>query len=294
MTTVDAHQHFWDPTKAVYPWMEADELAPIRRPFSPLDLRPLLNEEGLDVSIFVQCRHDENETAEQLALTLIHPWIAGIVGWVDLEAPNISERIARLQSLPGGSRLVGVRHIVHDEPDPNWLAQPSVISGLRAIAEAGLAFDLLVRARELPAAIKAVRAVPYGRFVLDHMAKPPFKRGWDPFWAARFKELAEEPNVSCKISGLVTEAVWNSWTVEDFMPACELAIESFGSKRLIYGSDWPVCLLAASYGQVKALFDKAVVKFSEIDRAAVLGGNAINTYRLDQHKRMIQSMEVTR
>jgi L-fuconolactonase len=285
MIAVDAHQHFWNPTSAVYPWMETKEFAHIRRVFAPTDLRPLLDAAGIQVSVFVQCRHDEAETEEQLAATLSHPWIAGVVGWVNLEASDVADRIARLRAMPGGDRLVGIRHIVHDEPDPGWLERPAVIRGLKAVAAAGLAYDLLVRSRELPAAIAAVRAVPDGRFVLDHAAKPPIARGWDPIWAARLEEVAREPNVLCKLSGLVTEADWTSWRYADLERSCRLAIMSFGPKRLMYGSDWPVCLLAASYAQVKTTFDEAVAGFSQTERAAVMGGNASAFYqlKLDRH-----------
>ncbi|MCZ8036364.1 MAG: amidohydrolase family protein [Novosphingobium sp.] len=291
MTVIDAHQHFWDPTRASYPWMEATELAPIRRTFTPTDLRPLLDAAGIDGCLFVQCRHDEAETEEQLAATLTDPWILGVVGWVDLEAVDVTERIARLRSMPGGNRLVGIRHIVHDELDAAWLERPAVIRGLRAVAAAGLTYDLLVRARELPAAIAAVRAVPEGRFVLDHAAKPPIARGWDPAWAALITELANEPNVFCKLSGLVTEAHWTSWRFADLESACRLAIEAFGSARLLYGSDWPVCLLAAPYEVVKATFDRAVTGLSQTERAAVLGGNAIAAYKLDVNRHAALNME---
>jgi L-fuconolactonase len=293
MTVVDAHQHFWDPAKAAYPWMDAPELAPIRRPFVPSDLRPLLDAEAVDACVFVQCRHDEAETEEQLAATLAYPWIVGVVGWVDLEAPDVADRIARLRARPGGGRLVGVRHIVHDEADADWLTRPAVIRGLKEVAAAGLAYDLLVRTRELPAAIAAVRAVSDGRFILDHAAKPPIARGWDPDWATRIGELAREPNVSCKLSGLVTEASWASWSVADLAPACGRVIEAFGPERLIYGSDWPVCLLAASYSRVKAAFDQTISGLSPTERAAVLGGNAITTYRLDLNPRTDRSLGTT-
>lgn len=281
MTIVDAHQHFWDPTSASYPWMEVPALAPIRRPFSPSDLRPLLDAEAIDACVFVQCRHDETETEEQLAATLSYPWVAGVVGWVDLAAPDVAERIARLRAMPGGNRLVGIRHIVHDEPDPAWLVLPAVIRGLKAVAAAGLAYDLLVRARELPAAILAARAIPDGRFILDHAAKPPIAQGWDPVWAMRIEELAREPNVFCKLSGLVTEAAWTSWSPADLAPACRFTLSAFGPGRILYGSDWPVCLLAASYAQVKAVFDGTIAGLSQTERAAVLGGNAIAAYRLN-------------
>jgi L-fuconolactonase len=294
MRTIDAHQHFWDPSTASYPWMETPKLAPIRRPFGPLDLRPLLDAEGIDGCIFVQCRHDEAETIEQLAATRIYPWIAGVIGWVDLETPDIDERIARLRDAPGGERLVGIRHIVHDEDDPDWLSRPAVIRGLRRVAAAGLTYDLLVRTRELPAAVAAVRAVPEGRFILDHAAKPPIARGWDPEWASRVAILAREQNVVCKLSGLVTEASWNTWTTDDLRPVCAHVCASFGARRLIYGSDWPVCLLAAPYGRVRAAFEHATRGLSDAERAGINGGNAIAVYGLDASRRAPSKLEVVR
>lgn len=280
MSVIDAHQHFWDPAKAAYPWMEAPTLAPIRRPFAPADLRPLLDAERVDACVFVQCRHDEVETEEQLAATIDHPWIVGVVGWVDLEASDVADRIARLRALPAGERLVGIRHIVHDEADEGWLVRPAVIRGLKAVAAAGLTYDLLVRARELPSAIEAVRAVPHGRFILDHAAKPPIAQGWDARWAAGLAELSRESNVWCKLSGLVTEASWSSWTSNDLAPVCRHVIDAFGPERIIYGSDWPVCLIAAPYAAVKAAFDRAIESFTTAERAAAFGDNAIAAYQL--------------
>jgi L-fuconolactonase len=208
---IDAHQHFWDPARADYPWMEGSEMAPIRRAFGPTDLAPLLAENGVDATILVQCRASLEETEDFLRIASTTPFIAGVVGWVDLTDQAAGETLDRLRGSQGGSKLVGIRHQVHDEPDPEWLLRSDVQRGLAAVFERDLAYDLLVRTRELPAAIAAARAFPNDRFVLDHAAKPPIAEGVSRQWADRLAELAVSRNVWCKISGLATEAIWNDW-----------------------------------------------------------------------------------
>lgn len=277
---IDAHQHFWDPSRAAYPWMSGEALAPLRRPYGPDDLAPLIAAAGVSATIVVQCRHDAAETEEFLRIAAATPFVAGVVGWVDLEADNVASEIARLRSLRGGERLVGLRHNVHDEPDPLWLSRPAVWRGLEAVFAAGLAFDLLVRARELPAAIACVRNFPDARFVLDHMAKPPIARGPDAEWEARFRQIAALPNVWCKLSGLVTEADWGGGSPATFAPYIALAREAFGDGRLIFGSDWPVSTLAADYAAVKHIVERCLAGESEVSRR-LFAGNAIAAYRLE-------------
>jgi L-fuconolactonase len=279
MTTVDAHHHFWDPATADYPWL-TDELAAIRRAFGPRDLVPLLAESRIDATIVVQTRSSVDETRDFLALAGTHPFIAGVVGWLDLTAPSVADDIASLRAAPRGDRLVAIRHQVHDEPDPNWLSRADVRTGLAAVASAGLAYDLLVRPRELPAAIEAARALPDLRFVLDHAAKPPIaSRALEP-WSALISRIARLDNVTCKLSGLVTEADWSSWTGEDLRPYVELVLERFGAARVMFGSDWPVCLLAASYGRVVDTAHELTNWLTPAEQARVFGGTAIETYRL--------------
>jgi L-fucono-1,5-lactonase len=281
---VDAHHHLWpEPTQAEYPWM-TDELAAIRRPFTPDDLAPLLAAAGIRATVLVQTRSSVAETETLLAAAVAHPFIAGVVGWVDLTDPGIADAIARLRSLPGGNRLVGIRHQVQDEPDPAWLRRADVRRGIAAVAAAGLAYDLLVRTRELPAAVDTAQALPQVRFVLDHLAKPPIAADGDALaaWAHALRLLAARPNVAAKLSGLVTEADWTSWTVEDLAGPIRVALEAFGPERLLFGSDWPVCLVAASYQRVVdaviAALDRAGL--TRVDRDGVLGANAIDAYRL--------------
>jgi len=225
------------------------QLDAVRKPFGPEDLKPLLEHASIGRSVLVQTVSSVRETGEFLNLASEHDFIAGVVGWVDLTDRNAARTIGQLQTAPAGNRLVGIRHQVEDEADPDWLLQPDVQRGIAAVGHAGLAFDLLVRTRQLFAAIETVRRNPGVQFVLDHCAKPHVGMEERP-WKDAMARLAERPNVVCKISGLVTEADWNAWTVEQIAPYIELVIDWFGRERCMFGSDWPVCLLAASYQQV--------------------------------------------
>ncbi len=279
MVTIDAHQHFWDPARASYPWM-TDELAAIRRRFAPEDLRPLLRASGIDLTVVVQTRSSLEETRELLSLAAHEDFLAGVVGWVDLSAPDVGETLAHLRSGPGGAKLVGIRHQVHDEPDPAWLLHPDVRAGIAAVGEAGLVYDLLVRARELEAALRTARELPHVRFVVDHIAKPPIASGALDEWAARLRPLAALPNVFCKLSGMVTEASWGSWQADDLVPYVRRVLEWFGPERCLFGSDWPVCLLAASYAQVLEACRRAIGDASEADRELIFGATAADLYAL--------------
>ena len=243
---VDAHHHFWDPTRRHYPWM-GPELAPIRKPFGPAELRPLLEDNGVDRTILVQTVSSIDETREFIDVATANDFIDGVVGWVDLTSPTVEQSIASLVN----DLLVGIRHQVHDEPDPEWLLRGDVQRGIAAVGEAGLVYDLLVRTRELPAALETVRRHRHMSFVIDHAAKPRIAAGtWDTDWEQGLAQFSDEPNVACKLSGLVTEADWKSWTTEQLEPYVRRAVGWFGPGRCIFGSDWPVCLLAASYAQV--------------------------------------------
>jgi len=274
---VDAHHHFWDPGRAEYPWM-TDDLAAIRRPFGPDDLRPLLAASGVARTVLVQTRSSLDETREFLAVAEATDFVAGVVGWVDLTAPDVGATLRELRAGAGGRLLVGVRHQVHDEPDAGWLLRPEVRRGLRAVGEAGLVYDLLLRPRELPAALEVVRELPDVRFVIDHLAKPRVRDGADPEWAERLAPFSDLPHVRCKLSGLVTEADWSAWRPGDLAPYFRRALGWFGPDRVLFGSDWPVCLLAASYAQVLEALERALPASS---RDAVLGATARAVYRLD-------------
>jgi L-fuconolactonase len=279
MGAVDAHHHLWDPRARDYPWMAPPALDPIRRPYGLEDLRERTAAAGVDRTVLVQTVSEEAETAEFLALAAASGGlIAGVVGWVDLAAPDVAEALARLRALPGGERLVGVRHQVQDEPDPDWLSRPAVRKGLRAVAEAGLVYDLLVLVPQLPAALAAVRDLPEGRFVLDHAAKPPIATGALEPWAGGLAELAGQANLSCKLSGLVTEAAWDDWDAARIRPYADHVLASFGPERVMFGSDWPVCELAASYAEVRALADELLEGLSHGERDAALEGTATDVY----------------
>jgi len=277
---IDAHQHFWDPARADYPWMAAPELTPIRRAFAPADLAPLLRENGIDATILVQCRSSLDETEAFLRMAADTPFIAGVVGWIDLTDGAAGETLDRLHGLPGGEKLVGIRHQVHDEADPDWLLREDVQRGLTAVFARDLAYDLLVRARELPAAIATARAFPQARFVLDHVAKPPIADGAIDEWAGRLAALAACGNVWCKISGLATEANWDDWDPARLFPYVAHAAACFGEDRLIFGSDWPVCLLAGSYGEIKRALDECLMRLGPQFCDKAFGPNTRRAYRL--------------
>ncbi len=272
---VDAHHHFWDPRRRDYPWM-GDELSPIRRPFAPDDLRPELVQNNVDRTVLVQTVSSLDETREFLETASQTDFVAGVVGWVDLTDPSVAELIANLRSAKGGDRLVGIRHQVHDEPDASWLLRDDVQRGIAAVGAAGLVYDVLVRTRELPAALATVRAHPEMRFVIDHAAKPRVAGGaWDIAWEKALAPLADEPNVSCKLSGLVTEADWKTWTREQLRPYLERVLDWFGPGRCMFGSDWPVCLLAADYAEVVATMREIIG-----DDEDVFGSTATRVYGL--------------
>ena len=276
---VDAHHHFWDPAQADYPWL-TDQLAVIRRPFGPDDLAPELAAAGVEATVLVQTRSSGEETAGFLTLAAKTPFIRGVVGWVDLTDPAVADAIGTLRAGPGGDRLVGIRHQVHDEPDPDWLLRDDVMRGIRAVGAAGLAYDLLVRSRELSAALELAHRLPDVRFVLDHLAKPPIASGALEPWRSRIGAFAELEHVACKVSGLVTEADWSSWKPGDLQPFVDHAIEVFEPKRLVFGSDWPVCLLAARYSSVVETARTVLGGLSDGELARVFGANATRIYGL--------------
>jgi L-fuconolactonase len=272
---VDAHQHFWDPAQADYPWM-TDAVAPIRRAFTPEDLRPHLARARVDYTVIVQARADLAETRELLQLAARTDFVAGVVGWADLRDRSLPETLATLKAGEGGDRLVGIRHQVHDEPDPGWIARGEVLAGLRAVRDAGLVYDLLLRPRELPAALVAARAVDDLRFVIDHVGKPRIAAGaQDAEWERGMARFAPLEHVACKVSGMVTEASWTSWGAEDLAPYVDKVVRWFGEHRLLFGSDWPVCLLAAPYERVVETARRL------LPAGAAFGANAVRLYGLE-------------
>ncbi|WP_030247372.1 amidohydrolase family protein [Streptomyces sp. NRRL S-455] len=248
MTVVDAHHHVWDLSVRDQDWISGPELKPLRRDFTIEDLEPEAGAAGVGRTVLVQTVTVAEETPEFLALAATHDLVAGVVGWTDLTRPGVVDELARLRELPGGQYLKGIRHQVQGEPDPEWLLRPDVRRGLAAVADAGLVYDLVVLPHQLPACVRAAAALPGLTFVLDHLGKPPVASGELEPWASDLRALAALPNTVGKLSGLVTEADLASWTVADLRPYIDVALAAFGPDRLMYGSDWPVCTLAASYG----------------------------------------------
>ncbi|MFE7617615.1 amidohydrolase family protein [Streptomyces sp. NPDC057496] len=277
---VDAHHHVWDLSVRDQDWITGDELAPLRRDFTLADLEPEARAAGVRATVLVQTVTVPEETPEFLALAHGSDLVAGVVGWCDLTAPDVADTLAALRELPGGDRLVGIRHQVQGEPDPEWLLRPDVRRGLRAVAGAGLVYDLVVRAHQLPAAVRAAALLPELTFVLDHAGKPPVATGELRPWADDLRALAARPNTVCKLSGLVTEADVSSWTVSDLRPCADTALDAFGPDRLMFGSDWPVCRIAATYQEVVDTTCTLIEELGEDERARVLATTAERVYGL--------------
>ena len=281
---IDAHQHFWIYDRREYDWID-DSMAALRRDFLPADLKPELEGNGFQGCVAVQARQTLEETRWLLELAERAPFILGVVGWVDLRSPRVR---FELESLTGKSKLVGVRHIVQSEPDEQFLLQPDFLRGIALLEEFDLAYDVLIYTRHLPVATEFVGRFPRQRFVLDHMAKPPIKsRGVDE-WARGIQGLTAFPNVYCKVSGLVTEADWQVWKPEDIRPYLDVAFECFGPSRLMAGSDWPVCTVAAPYARVMNLVKDYLGKYSTNEKEAVLGENASAFWRLKRQEKQVR------
>lgn len=273
---VDSHQHFWQVGRFEYPWMSS-EVATLYRDYLPQMLEPLLREQGVAQTVLVQASNSLAESRWLLRLADEHPVIAGVVGWVDLAGNEVKSQLDELTAHP---KFKGVRHLVESEPADDWLIQDSVLRGLNALARYGLAYDLLVHTRHLPHVRTVAERCPELRLVVDHLAKPPIAQGTIKEWARELKEVAAYENVSCKLSGLVTEASHESWRTEDLRPYVDIAFEAFGARRLMFGSDWPVCLLAASYDQVIDSLQALTAGLSDEERTLVFSVNARKFYKL--------------
>ena len=262
--------------------MSGPELDPLRRNFDVADLTAAVARHDITATIVVQTVADLAETDELLDLAAEHTLIAGVVGYVDIAARDVGQQLDRLLTHPSGRWLVGVRSLVQYEMDPAWLGRPDVAAGISAVAERGLVHDLLILPHQIAATVDAVRAEPGGRFVIDHLAKPDIAAGpWEP-WATGLAALAVNDNVVAKVSGLVTEADWATWTDDDIRPFVDHALQCFGPDRLLFGSDWPVCTLAASYAQIVSSIESFTSQLSADDCALVLGGTASATYSLSE------------
>ncbi|MFJ1763555.1 amidohydrolase family protein [Amycolatopsis sp. NPDC088138] len=274
---IDAHHHLWDPSRREYPWMAGAAMDPIRRPYTAEDLRAVTKAAGVHATVLVQTVSAQKETEEFLATAKAEPVIAGVVGWVDLRAPDVADRLAALREQ---GPLVGIRHQVEEEPDDDWLLRPEIVAGLSAVADAGLVYDLLVRPAQLAAAGEVALRLPGLRLVLDHAAKPPIAAGeWEP-WASAVAALAERENVVCKLSGLVTAADWSGWEVGHLRRYVDHVLDAFGPARLLFGSDWPVCELAAAYEVVLDAAVSLTSSLSDPERLGFFEHNARSVYAL--------------
>lgn len=273
---IDAHQHFWIYHSDEYGWID-DSMSMLRRNFLPEDLAPELERNDVQGSVAVQARQSLEETRWLLELAQHNANILGVVGWVDLRSPDVREQLSRFAKDP---KLVGIRHIVQSEPDDRFLLRPDFLRGVSMLEEFDLAYDILIYQRHLPVASEFVERFPRQRFVLDHLAKPPIKVGKIEPWASGIRRLAKFQNVFCKLSGLVTEADWHRWSAEQITPYLDVAFESFGADRLMIGSDWPVCLAAASYKGAMDVVRNYFARFAPEVRNAVTGGNAQRFWKL--------------
>lgn len=273
---IDAHQHFWQVGRFEYPWMSPD-LGVLFRDYLPDDLAPILRQNGITQTVLVQASNSVAESRWLMNLADANNFIAGVVGWVDLMSPDID---AQLDELTAHPKFKGVRHLVESEPDDDWLIQPSVWSGLQKLSARGLSYDLLVHTRHLKHTAQVAESCPELALVIDHLAKPPIARNEIKEWSRAFEPLALYPNIYCKLSGLVTEANWHSWKTDDLRPFVHCALELFGADRLMFGSDYPVCLLAASYDRVLDSFEEILKYISDTDREKIFSNNAAKFYRL--------------
>jgi L-fuconolactonase len=275
MIRIDAHQHFWKYTAAEYGWIN-EQMAVLQRDFLPRDLKPLLEQNGFGKSIAVQARQSLEDTRWLLELAEENNFIQGVVGWVDLCSPQLRDQF---EELAAHKKLVGVRHVLQDETDDHFMMRPEFQRGIAQLAEFGLAYDLLLHPRHLPVAVQLVHEFPAQTFVLDHLAKPAIADGVLELWQRDIRELAKFPNVSCKLSGMVTEARWKQWKHDDFRPYLDVVLDAFGPSRLMVGSDWPVCTLSADYAQTVGIVLDFVQQLTETEREGILGGNCARIYR---------------
>lgn len=275
MLKIDAHHHIWDYDPVQHAWID-DTMAVIQRSFTPADMEPLLQEAGIDGTVLVQVNQNLRENMVFTEAAEANPFIKGVVGWVDLLAADLEDQLDELRDLP---KLKGFRHIAQAEP-ADYLSRSEVVRGIRQLGKYGFTYDILVMPNQLEAAIELVRTCPAQPFVLDHIAKPYIKAGEIDAWRKLMYMLGAMDNCYCKISGIITEADWHSWTPEQIRPYLDVALEAFGSRRLMFGSDWPVCLVAGSYRQVVNLAADYVQNLSVQEQQDFWGGNAIRFYGL--------------
>lgn len=276
MMTIDSHQHFWNYDPAKDSWI-TDEMEVLKNNFTPRDLKSILDANKIDGSVVVQAEQSEKENIFLLKLAEENDFIKGVVGWVDFQSENIQERLAHYAL---AKKLKGFRHIVQGEADDRFLMRPNFLRGIATLQSFDFTYDILIYPRHLPIALEFVKKFPSQKFVIDHLAKPEIKKGNMGNWQKYIREMAAMQNVYCKISGIVTEADWQKWTYADIEPYLNVIFESFGADQLMYGSDWPVCLLAGSYEKQFSITKAYINSMSSIDQQKILGENAVKFYRL--------------
>lgn len=277
---IDSHHHIWDLSVRPQTWMQGDELKPISRTILIDELEPELLKSGIDFTVVVQTVTTPDETPELLDLALTHPKVCAVVGWVDLESEDIRPQLDKYLQHPGGAKLVSLRDMAQDKADPNWLLREDVIRNIHRIAEYDLSFDILTRPPQLAAAVEMVKRSPNNVFVLDHISKPYMAKGEINPWADQISQISKFENVSVKVSGLFTEANWSNWNQETFKPYLDHVLNSFTPSRMMFGSDWPVCLLAASYADTIALMENFIASFSISEQESFWSGTAKRAYKL--------------
>ena len=278
---IDSHHHLWDLSIRPQEWMVGDGMEPVKRNFDTTDLRSAIEGTGVEKTILVHATTTHAETYELLALADVDPTIVGVVGWLQIDSVDAIKECEKYMQVPGASYLKGIRDVAQDLPDSNYLAKPQSIATVKELGKLGLTYDILTKTPELQAAIDLVQACPDVQFVLDHISKPYIAKGEVEPWKSLITKLASFENVSCKISGMVTEAKWNGWEVSDFAPYVDHIIESFSPQRLMFGSDWPVALLAApSYSKVVHLAEALTLKFTETENELFWRNNALSAYKI--------------
>jgi len=274
---IDAHHHLWEFGRFDYGWITEGQ-GPLGRDFLPDDLARTVAPHGIDGTVLIQTINDFDESRWFCELGRDHELIRGVVAWVDLTAEDVSERLDQLQAIDG--KLVGIRHVVQGEPDPDWVVRPDVLRGLSVLEQRGLTFDLLFLPKHLRHVPALAVAMPNLKMVIDHIAKPDIRAGAMDGWAEDFKAAAQFPNITCKLSGMITEADHQRWQPQDLRPYVDHALNCFGPERLMFGSDWPVCLLAGSYDRMIAALEACVPGLSSVEHARLFGGAATEFYRL--------------
>lgn len=277
---IDSHHHVWDLSVREQDWMVGDEVKPISRTFTMADMDPVLEDNSIDYTVIVQTVAVLEETPEFLDIAAAHPRVAAVVGWLDMESDDITQDLDGHLAHPEAKRLVSIRDLAQYQEDPRWLMRDNIVKNVKRLGERGLGFDLLTLPPQLAAAVDLVRACPDTQFILDHISKPYIAKGEIDGWAKDITELAKSPNVVVKVSGMVTEAKWHEWSPETFRPYVNTVAEAFGADRLMFGSDWPVCLLGGTYSQVVGIVEELTSDWSAAEKESLWSATAIRAYRL--------------